>query len=129
MKFIYRKGSKKRRIPIHYNKDTWDDVFYSYSWGSLFLYVGKNVIGQVCVSFNNNSTLFLHNLVVNKDYRKNGYGSALLREVEKRWKFNSITLFVDNCDPNLIRFYESNGYKIDNLNDENDLLMTKKFEL
>jgi ribosomal protein S18 acetylase RimI-like enzyme len=69
-------------------------------------------------------------IIVDKNYRKKGIGSLLLKQVEKN-KLNNITLEVRESNIDAINFYKKNGFEIvairkNYYGTENGYLMLKK---
>lgn len=69
-------------------------------------------------------------IIVDKNYRKKGIGSLLLKQVEKN-KLNNITLEVRESNIYAINFYKKNGFEIvairkNYYGTENGYLMLKK---
>jgi len=57
----------------------------------------------------------LDNIVIDENYRKNGYGEILLNyiiEYAKNGKYNDIVLYVYKFNENAIKLYEKKGFKI-----------------
>ena len=50
-------------------------------------------------------------IIVDKNYRKKGIGSSLLRQIEKN-RLKNITLEVRESNIEAINFYKKNGFKI-----------------
>ncbi len=81
--------------------------------------VGEDVIGVIGVIHNHNLhdgfVTYIEHVVIDENYRKQGYGAMLLEFAEKRAKeegCDQIELDVDENESQIEEFYLRNGYKI-----------------
>lgn len=66
------------------------------------------------MTLSNNDEYYLSNIIILKEYRGNNYSELLLNDVielAKKLNYNKISLRANN--ENLIKFYESLGFKSD----------------
>lgn len=73
-----------------------------------------SVMGVICEELYGDCKLFLvlENMIVDKDYRNMGVGSALIKELERRAgeQCSQIILVTESAREDACRFYESAGY-------------------
>ena len=85
----------------------------------LELYSNDELIGQVGIDNDD----YIFGLSVKPKYQKNGYGTKLMKKIEKYAKKNK--LYLRPANKKLINFYEKLGYKTDHT-DQYGLVMSKK---
>ena len=72
----------------------------------------QNVIGCILI-IRDHWTCFLFRLAVKDDYQNKGVGSFLIATAEKQLKnegVDEVTIFVDESNLNLQKYYEKRGY-------------------
>ena len=69
------------------------------------------IIGSIRAK-ESNGTVYIGKLMVHPDYRRNGYGTKLLTEIEKYFPNKRYELFTSTRSINNIRLYQNLGYKI-----------------
>ena len=91
-------------------RQTLDEVKDEFQKG-LFLKAvdGNRIIGSVRAR-EENGTVYIGKLIVHPEYRRNGYGTALLREMEKCYPGRRFELFTGSDDADNLRLYDRNGY-------------------
>lgn len=87
----------------------------------LFLYNENDLIGMLSFSLINNyqpyqrfginKFIYVEDIVVNKNYRKRGYCSKILKELFRIKKENDYILTVDEINEPAIKCYEKNGFQ------------------
>ena len=85
----------------------------------LELYSNDELIGQVGIDNDD----YIFGLSVKPKYQKNGYGTKLVKKIEKYAKGNKV--YLRPANKKLIKFYGKLGYKIDHT-DKYGLVVTKK---
>lgn len=85
----------------------------------LELYSNDELIGQVGIDNDD----YIFGLSVKPKYQKNGYGTKLVKKIEKYAKGNKV--YLRPANKKLIKFYEKLGYKTDHT-DKYGLVMSKK---
>ena len=92
-------------------KQTLDEVKDEFKKG-LFLKAvdGNRIIGSVRAR-EENGTVYIGKLIVHPEYRRNGYGTALLREIEQCYPGRRFELFTGADDTDNLRLYGRNGYR------------------
>lgn len=75
------------------------------------------IIGKACtVAYNNKPNSFLHNFEVNKQYRRKGFGTQILKYMIEN--FGVDTLYV-NKDNEAVKLYERFGFEtVDTFDDK-----------
>ena len=73
-----------------------------------------NVLGGInCILYYCWNTMYIDMLWVNKNYRKNGFGTKLLKEIEKIAREEECTLIhLETMDFQAKDFYIKNGYEV-----------------
>ena len=69
------------------------------------------IIGSVR-AYENEGTVYIGKLMVYPDYRRQGYGSKLLTEIEKCYTGKRYELFTSTKSEDNIRLYQRTGYTI-----------------
>ncbi len=97
---------------LHHNPET-----------SLGLFIGERLVGSVLGGYDGRRAL-IHHLAVISDQQGNGYGRALMSEVEKRLMKRGvvkISFWVKSDNKRVISFYEKEGFHV-----RDDLLTMSK---
>lgn len=94
-------------------KQTLDEVTDEYNSGVVLKMLDENnrIIGSVRAK-ESNGTVFIGKLMVHPDFRGNGYGTMLLKEIEEYFPKKRYELFTSTRSVSNIRLYEKLGYKI-----------------
>ena len=94
-------------------KQTLDEVIDEYNNGVILKMVNdKNtIIGSVRAK-EAKGTVYIGKLMVHPNYRHNGYGTRLIKEIEKFFPNKRYELFTSTRSKDNIRLYQSLGYKI-----------------
>lgn len=94
-------------------KQTLDEVTDEYNSGVVLKMLDENnrIIGSVRAK-ESNDTVFIGKLMVHPDFRGNGYGTMLLKEIEEYFPKKRYELFTSTRSVSNIRLYEKLGYKI-----------------
>ncbi len=94
-------------------KETLEEVQEEYKKGTVLKLVTdeEEIIGSVR-AYEKDGTAYIGKLMVNPDHRCKGYGSMLLKEIEKYFLGKRYELFTSTRSVDNIRLYEKNGYKI-----------------
>jgi GNAT superfamily N-acetyltransferase len=73
-----------------------------------------NILGGInCILYYCWNTMYIDMLWVNENYRKNGFGTKLLKEIEKISKEEECTLIhLETMDFQAKDFYIKNGYEV-----------------
>ena len=71
----------------------------------------EEIIGSVR-AYEKDGTAYIGKLMVYPDHRCKGYGSMLLKEIEKYFLGKRYELFTSTRSVDNIRLYEKNGYRI-----------------
>lgn len=73
----------------------------------------NELIGVIFVEFPDMPKAWIYFFIVDKSYRRNGVGSKLLKEIEKRLPKGYFLMFTDfeDKDTSAKRFYIKNGFK------------------
>ena len=93
-------------------KQTLDEVIAEYNNGVILKMVNdKNtIIGSVRAK-EDNGTVYIGKLMVHPNYRHNGYGTRLIKEIEEYFPNKRYELFTSTRSKANIRLYQSLGYK------------------
>ena len=62
---------------------------------------------------NHNKDAQIRYMAVDEDFQKKGYGSTLLKELERIACINKVNIIYLNARENAIQFYKKNGYVIE----------------
>ena len=94
-------------------KETLPELEEEFSHGVVLKMVSEDgrIIGSVR-SYAKDKTAYIGKLMVHPDFRGKGYGSKLLREIERYYVDTRYELFTSTRSVDNIRLYEKLGYKI-----------------
>ena len=94
-------------------KQTLDEVIDEYNNGVILKMVNNanTIIGSVRAK-ETNGTAYIGKLMVHPNYRHNGYGTRLIKEIEEYFPNKRYELFTSTRSKDNIRLYQSLGYKI-----------------
>ena len=94
-------------------KQTLDEVIDEYNNGVILKMVNdeNTIIGSVRAK-EAKGTVFIGKLMVHPDYRHNGYGTRLIKQIEGYFPNKRYELFTSTRSKDNIRLYQSLGYKI-----------------
>ena len=94
-------------------KQTLDNLMEEYEKGIVLKAVTEEeiIIGSVR-AYENEGTVYIGKLMVYPDYRRQGYGSKLLTEIEKCYTGKRYELFTSTKSEDNIRLYQRTGYTI-----------------
>ncbi|MBR6959505.1 MAG: GNAT family N-acetyltransferase [Clostridiales bacterium] len=92
-------------------KETLEELTEEYNNGLILkMTEGDKIIGSVR-AYEKRRTAYIGKLFVHPDYRNRGYGSMLLRAIEKYFFECRLELFTSTKSVDNIRLYESLGYR------------------
>lgn len=92
-------------------KETLEELTEEYNNGLILkMTEGDKIIGSVR-AYEKRRTAYIGKLFVHPDYRNRGYGSMLLRAIEKFFFECRLELFTSTKSVDNIRLYESLGYR------------------
>ena len=105
-------------------KQTLDEVIEEYNNGIILKMVTENniIIGSVRAR-ENNGTVYIGKLMVHPDYRGHGYGTKLLKEIERTFPRKRYELFTSTRRMDNIQLYNKIGYKAFNQKTVNNELI------
>ena len=94
-------------------KQTIGDIITDYNHGIILKMISENntIIGSIRAR-KSKGTVYVGKLMVNPYYRGNGYGTKLLKEVERYYPKKRYELFTSTRSINNIILYKKVGYKI-----------------
>ena len=94
-------------------KQTLDEVADEYNNGVILKMVNdeNTIIGSVRAK-EVKGTVYIGKLMVHPNYRHNGYGTKLIKEIEEYFPNKRYELFTSTRSKDNIRLYQSLGYKI-----------------
>ena len=94
-------------------KETLPELEEEFSHGVVLKMVSEDgrIIGSVR-SYAKDKSVYIGKLMVHPDFRGKGYGSKLLREIERYYVDTRYELFTSTRSVDNIRLYEKLGYKI-----------------
>ena len=100
---ILRKPLKTPNVPL---KDNLEDVSFH------FIAINSDNIIKACgrVHLNSSDEAQIRYMAVDKDYRRMGLGSAIVKKLEAEAKILGATYVMLNARENAINFYKSHGY-------------------
>ena len=100
---ILRKPLKNPNVPL---KDNLEDVSFH------FIAINSDNIIKACgrVHLNSSDEAQIRYMAVDKDHRRMGLGSAIVKKLEAEAKLLGATYVMLNARENAINFYKSNGY-------------------
>jgi GNAT superfamily N-acetyltransferase len=122
----YIKGNKDiiKQVP-NILRESLNDEYFNYDDDSIFflineymkngekfyLLIKENCLIGIIETNSYNDNIYILSLCISKEYRSKGCSRILLNFVEKlnKYKYNEIYL---ECKEILIKYYESNGYKL-----------------
>ena len=93
-------------------KQTLDEVIAEYKNGIVLKMTDDDVIVGSIRAKERNGTVYIGKLMVHPDYRRNGYGTKLLTEIEKYFPDKRYELFTSTRSTDNIRLYQNLGYKM-----------------
>ena len=93
-------------------KQTLDEVIAEYNNGTVLKMTDDDVIVGSIRAKERNGTVYIGKLMVHPDYRRNGYGTKLLTEIEKYFPDKRYELFTSTRSTDNIRLYQNLGYKM-----------------
>ena len=93
-------------------KQTLDEVIAEYNNGIVLKMTDDDVIVGSIRAKERNGTVYIGKLMVHPDYRRNGYGTKLLTEIEKYFPNKRYELFTSTRSTGNIRLYQNLGYKM-----------------
>ena len=93
-------------------KQTLDEVITEYKNGIVLKMTDDDVIVGSVRAKEQNGTVYIGKLMVHPDYRRNGYGTKLLTEIEKYFPDKRYELFTSTRSTDNIRLYQNLGYKM-----------------
>ena len=92
-------------------KQTLDEVVSEFNSGIILkMVIAGNIIGSVRAT-EKDGTVYIGKLMIHPDFRRKGYGSLLLREIERHYPDKRYELFTSTRSKDNIRLYHKNGYK------------------
>lgn len=105
-------GDKKRYLELLLIGDESEPMIDRYldSADLYILFISGVAAGCCAMTSESPSLVEIRNLAVMPDYRRRGFGHALLRFVEQRYDGCDIRLGT-GATPSTLRFYESAGYR------------------
>ena len=94
-------------------KQTIEDIIADYNNGIILKMISENntIIGSICAK-ESKGTVYVGKLMIDLYYRGNGYGTKLLKEVERYYPKKRYELFTSTRSVNNIILYKKVGYKI-----------------
>ena len=100
---ILRKPLKTPNVPL---KDNLEDVSFH------FIAINSDNIIKACgrVHLNSSDEAQIRYMAVDKDHRRMGLGSAIVKKLEAEAKILGATYVMLNARENAINFYKSHGY-------------------
>ena len=93
-------------------KQTLDEVIAEYNNGIVLKMTDDDVIVGSIRAKERNGTVYIGKLMVHPDYRRNGYGTKLLTEIETYFPDKRYELFTSTRSTDNIRLYRNLGYKM-----------------
>ena len=93
-------------------KETLEELTQEFNNGIILKMVENDVIIGSVRAYEKRRTAYIGKLMVHPDYRNRGYGSMLLRAIEKFYFDCGLELFTSTRSEANIRLYESLGYRI-----------------
>lgn len=108
----------------HESKDLKDDFLNKKVGIRVAVFSGK-IVGVQKYKELDNKKLYIFQLAVLKTYRGRGIGTQLLKEIEKVAKEKKIKIITLDCmkEKHLPAYYETLGYKIDEIKKQKDYHM------
>ena len=104
-------------------KQTLNEVIDEYNNGIILKMVNdeNTIIGSVRAK-EAKGTVYIGKLMVHPNYRHNGYGTRLIKEIEEYFSNKRYELFTSTRSKDNIRLYQGLGYKIFDSKEINDEL-------
>ena len=93
-------------------KQTLNEVIDGFNNGIILKMVIDNTIIGSVRSIEKNNTIYIGKLMVHPDFRRKGYGSKLLAEIENYFPGKRYELFTSTRSVDNIRLYQKMGYTI-----------------
>ena len=92
---------------------TIEDVIDEYNAGIVLKMVSEDnkIIGSIRAKEEGN-TVYINKLMIHPDYRRRGFGTRLLTEIENHYPGKRYELFTSTRSSDNIRLYQTNGYQI-----------------
>ncbi len=108
--------------------ETIDELISEFNNGLVLkLTIDNKIIGSIRAKEKNN-TVYIGKLMVHPDYRRNGFGSLLLTELEKMYPNKRYELFTSVRSLENIRLYERLGYVPFKMDDDDKEIQFVYFE-
>ena len=108
--------------------ETLDELIDEYNSGLVIkMTINNKIIGSIRAR-EENGTVHIGKLMVHPDYRKNGFGSLLLTELENLFPNKRYELFTSTRSLDNIRMYERLGYTPFKIEDEDKEISFVFFE-
>ena len=101
-------------------------IIGNYFSDTSFIALDNNKIVGFLVSFKRETKIWLHQIAVDKNFRKKGIASKLLNMLEEKLVDATIEFSVKENNSNAIRLYESIGYKKIKYNEQIDQIIYSK---
>lgn len=94
-------------------KQTLDEVIGEYNAGIVLKMLDNSghIIGSVRAK-EDKGTVYIGKLMVHPQHRRHGYGTRLLKEIERYFPDKRYELFTSTRSKDNIRLYQKSGYKI-----------------
>ena len=93
-------------------KQTLDEVIDEFNNGIILkLVVDDKIIGSVR-AVEKGDTVYIGKLMVHPDFRRKGFGTKLLSEIESRFPDKRYELFTSTKSTDNIRLYQRSGYTV-----------------
>ena len=101
-------------------------IIGNYFSDTSFIALNNNKIVGFLVSLKKETKIWLHQIAVDKNFRKKGIASKLLNMLEEKLVDATIEFSVKENNSNAIRLYESIGYKKIKYNEQIDQIIYSK---
>lgn len=106
----------KRNLPLFYSPDEYFFIMFSSNFDIMIIRDPKNnnkIIGYILGKIEKDNYHIL-SFGIDKEYRRNGLGSLLIKETIKKFtgKVQTISLYVHTENKTALQFYENTGFKI-----------------
>lgn len=93
-------------------KQTLDEVIDEFSKGIILkMVIDDKIIGSVRAA-EKDGTVYIGKLMVHPDFRRKGYGTMLLAEIESCFPERRYELFTSTKSTDNIRLYQKSGYTV-----------------
>lgn len=104
-------------------KQTLDELIDEYNNGVILkMFNDENIIIGSVRAKEDKGTVYIGKLMVHPNYRHNGYGTRLIKEIEEYFPNKRYKLFTSTRSKDNIRLYQNLGYKIFDIKAINDEL-------